>query len=172
MRAELITIAKDRKLTILMDTLILTGLYFSVIFSHLLPVPLYKLEPMKLFLLITVIHSSRGNALVMAASIPLMSTLVSGHPVFPKNLIIGVELMVFAAVLTTKSFQHYGKSLNFVLALLVSKLAYYSIKALIIKLGLLHVSLFSTSFQSQMQGALIVFTLFWILSTTQQKRSE
>jgi len=118
---------------------------------------------MKLFLLVAILYASRGNALLMAATIPLISTATSGHPIFPKNLIIGVELMVFAGILTAKSIQTLNIPLRFLTALMASKLVYYIVKALVIYSGWLSMSLVSTSLLIQIQGAVIVFLAYWIL---------
>jgi len=155
--------AKQNIRTLLLDFLIVAGMVGLVSFAHLIPFPLYKLEPMKLFLLVAILYASRGNALLMAATIPLISTATSGHPIFPKNLIIGVELMVFAGILTAKSIQTLNIPLRFLTALMASKLVYYIVKALVIYSGWLSMSLVSTSLLIQIQGAVIVFLAYWIL---------
>ncbi len=150
--------------TLLIDLAILAGIYGMVSFSHLIAFPIYKLEPMKLFLLVAILFSSRGNALFMAVTIPLTSTFLSGHPIFPKNLLIGIELMVFAGMLTSSSSLLNSTTYKLLAALILSKLVYYGSKALIIALGWINMNLFSTSLTIQIQGALIVFLGYWFLS--------
>ena len=157
---------------LLLDFIIITGMYAAVSFAHLIPFPLYKLEPMKLFLLVAILYSSRGNALLMAATIPLISSATSGHPIFPKNLIIGVELMAFAAILTSKMIQHQNVALRFFSALMASKLLYYGIKAIVIYSGWMSMTPFSTSLLVQLQGALIVLGVYWILTSPLKGRAD
>ncbi len=156
----------------LVDFIILAGIYGMVSFAHLIPFPLYKLEPMKLFLLVAILYSSRGNALFMALTIPLVSTATSGHPVFPKNLIISLELMVFAGILTATSLQHQKIPQRFLAALLASKIVYYLVKGLVIYAGWMSMSLFSTSLQVQLLGALLVFISYWMLVANKKRRAD
>lgn len=162
---------KENLKATVIDLLILSGVYALVSWSHLIPFPLYKLEPMKLLLLVAIIFSTRGNAFLMAATIPLTSTLVSGHPVFPKNLIIGVELMVFAGILTASRMERYQVPFRFMAALLASKFIYYVVKAVVIYFGWLQMSLFSSDFTTQVQGGVIVFAIYWLLISYQRRQA-
>ena len=166
-RLQSLQLSNDRShyKTLLLDFIIIAGMYAAVCFAHIIPFSLYKLEPMKLFLLVAVLYSSRGNALLMAATIPIISTASSGHPIFPKNLIIGVELMAFAGILTSKTLQHQKVAVRFLSALMASKVLYYAIKALVIYSGWMSMTLFSSPVQFQILGALIVMGVYWILSS-------
>lgn len=150
--------------TLLTDVVVLVTFYLTVNFAHILPFALYQLDPMKIFILLTVAYSSRGNALLMALALPLLSFLSTGHPVAPKFLLIGAELMIFVWVMGIGSGVKYEKWLSFLGAVVVSKVAYYSLKAGIIGLGWLNQELFSTGLFSQLI-ALGVLSLVFLLIT-------
>lgn len=69
----------------------LTLIYFTPALSHLLNFPLYLIEPMRLMLILAMVHSNRLNASA-AVSLPLFSFAVSGHPLFYKMSAILLEL--------------------------------------------------------------------------------
>ncbi len=63
--------------------------------SHMTAVPFYLLDPMRLAVLGALLASrSRVNGLVLAVALPLLSFGISGHPVFPKCLVIAAELSI------------------------------------------------------------------------------
>ncbi len=154
--------------TLITDVLVLFSFYATIIFAHILPFPLYKLDPMKILVLGTVIYSSRNNAMFMAAILHVLSFFSTGHPVFPKFLIMSSELAIFAWVLGTLQSSRIAKPLGFLSAIFVSKLFYYLIKGGAISLGFLDQNLLSTSIATQMQALAIlggVFLLFDYLNT-------
>jgi hypothetical protein len=79
--------------TSLIDLGIILSIYLLPGLTHVLPVPLYLIDPMRLLLFLTLITTHRVNSLVLAASIPFLSTLFSGHPVFPKNILIAACIL-------------------------------------------------------------------------------
>jgi len=64
--------------------------------SHLLKIPVYYIEPMRVMLVLALLYSSRFNAYALAVVLPLFSFLVSGHPVPVKMMIIMAELLLNA----------------------------------------------------------------------------
>jgi hypothetical protein len=62
--------------------------------SHLIGIPLYLMEPMRVILVLALILTSRYNTYLIAAILPLLSYLVSGHPFPAKMLIITMELLL------------------------------------------------------------------------------
>jgi hypothetical protein len=169
--AESLVLTKWRINSIILDIFILTAVYTTVMFAHLLPIPIYQLDPMKLFLMGAIIYSSRGNAILMAVTLPLFSTLTVGHPIFPKNLIISIELIIFTGVITSLMFHRFGSNAQFLLAVLISKIAYYMLKAALISSGMLTMSLFSTGIGTQFLSVVILFGVFWLMKFQVAKRS-
>ena len=156
--------------TIALDLLLVGSFYGITSLSHLLAFPLYQFDPIKLFLLIMIAKSSRTNALVMALSLPLFATLTTGHPVFPKNLAMVVELVLFTGLLTEPRLKQLGKPVKFFIALTLSRLGYYLCKAGLIWTGLLQTRLFSTSLAAQVMSVLILFLLFLIMNRSQEEQ--
>ncbi len=64
--------------------------------SHMLNVPVYFIEPMRVMLILALLYSSRFNAFALAIVLPLFSFLVSGHPFPLKMVIIMAELLLNA----------------------------------------------------------------------------
>jgi hypothetical protein len=62
-------------------------------FAHFASIPVYMIEPMRLMLVLALVHTNRMNAWVLAAILPLFSYLVSGHPVPLKMIVITIELL-------------------------------------------------------------------------------
>jgi len=126
------------------DLGVLAALYLLPAITHLLPVPVYLIDPMRLLLFLTLTTTTRSNAIILAGSMPLLATLFSGHPIFPKNIIIAAELIINVAVFyllinRTRSILFAGVS-----AILVSKVSYYLIKFGFLSFGLLEGQLVTT----------------------------
>lgn len=147
--------------TSLIDLGIIAAIYLLPGLTHILPVPLYMIDPMRLLLFLTLITTNRMNSLVLAASIPFLSTLFSGHPVFPKNILISAELslnvMVFHWIM--------GKKDSLLLAgaasILSAKVFYYVLKYGFITAGFLGGVLISTPLEYQLIPIIILpFMLF------------
>lgn len=135
--------------TILMDSMILAVIYFTPAFSHLLNMPLYIVEPMRLMLFVSLLYSNKTNSFIIAASLPLFSLLTSGHPPIFKALLISGELLLNAALY----FYLSGKIKNYFVPILLSislaKIFYYIFKFGFISTGLLAGSLVSISLLTQ-----------------------
>ncbi|NQV40753.1 MAG: hypothetical protein HQ506_00225 [Candidatus Marinimicrobia bacterium] len=158
-----LTVPDSLARTILIDALVLVSFYLTIVFAHLLPFPLYKLDPMKILVLITVVYSNRGNALGMAAALPILSFLSTGHPVFPKFMIMSLELIVFAFVFIALSQNKSSGLVTFLGAVLISKGVYYLIKAGAIALGFLDQVLISTDLYTQIQALVILGAVYFVI---------
>ena len=148
--------------------------------SHLTAVPFYLLDPMRLGALLA--SRSRVNGLVLAVALPLFSCAISGHPVFPKCLVIATELSVnvllfsclvhaFTARLSSgagdgASVDLSGRVLSFriglaaFISILLSKTVYYGLKALVLGTGLMQMELVSTALWVQLVVAVLISVLF------------
>ncbi|MBT5268798.1 MAG: hypothetical protein HOL70_05060, partial [Candidatus Marinimicrobia bacterium] len=145
---------------VLTDVFVLSAFYLTTTFAHILSVPLYQLDPMKIIVLITVMYSNRGNALMIALSLPILSFMSTGHPVAPKFLLMAGELMIFATIMSTYKSGHWIVLFS---AILVSKLGYYLLKAAVIWMGWLNQDLFATDFKSQALALIILSAVFYFL---------
>ncbi len=66
--------------------------------AHLFSFPLWYLEPMRLVLVLAMVHTSKQNGYLLALVLPLCSWIFSGHPELIKMLIITMELVANAAL--------------------------------------------------------------------------
>jgi len=116
------------------NILALTFIYFVPTISHMLSFPMYLIEPMRIALILALVHTNKRNAYIIAITLPLFSYLVSAHPVFYKMMLISAEL-----VLNVWLFHYiFSKSKNAFVSILssiiLSKAVYYLAKFLIIAL--------------------------------------
>lgn len=129
--------------------------------SHLVSFPLYMLDPMRLSVLGSyLLLRNRNNSLFLAMTLPLVSFLLSGHPVAFKNMIIAIELavnvIIIDALLKTKLKTFYAA----LLSIIFSKIIYYFLKALIIYWGVLQASVIDTNMLIQIGVALVLSVLY------------
>lgn len=159
-----IALHKYIKIT-LWDVLLLGTVYLLPTFSHLLGVPLYLIDPMRIMVLGSVLLlKNKMNAYLLAFTLPLFSFLVSGHPIFLKNFLISIELGVNVFLFFT--FFHKIRIIfpSIFLSIIGSKLIYYILKYFMIVIGLLHTNIISTSLWIQWSVVLsisIIFSLFY-----------
>ncbi len=159
MKAHSITINKRIPLRgILIDITALTFIYFIPTLSHMLNLPVYLIEPMRLMLIIAMVHSSKANAYFLALTMPLFSFLISSHPSFYKMLLISFELVlnVFVFYLIVDRVKHVFTAIF--AGIVISKLVYYALKFGFIGLALIGGSLVSTPLFIQLITAMIYST--------------
>ena len=146
------TLALDRPAfrTISLDVMLCAAVVAVPALSHAVAFPFYLFDPMRLLLFVAIIGSSRRNALLMAMWMPLLAMLTSGHPVFPKVVLIQGELVV--NTLLFFGLAQGGKRFVPVAAvsILASKAAYYAAKFILIRVSLLGGDLIATSWTYQL----------------------
>lgn len=100
--------------------------------SHLLAVPLYKLNPMLGLLLAgMLVGKDWRNALVLAVLMPLVSGLVTGMPAAPKMVCMMAELATVASLFAVLS-RRWAVLPAVLTAIVAGKMVYYAMKALVI----------------------------------------
>jgi hypothetical protein len=105
--------------------------------SHVSTLPVYLLEPMRIVLLLSLVHTSKKNTYLLTVALPLFSFLISSHPSFFKAALISSELAlnIFLFFMLTKMMKSYfGAAL---VSIFVSKLYYYFMKFGMLQTGLL-----------------------------------
>ncbi|MBE0647810.1 MAG: hypothetical protein IH596_08505 [Bacteroidales bacterium] len=130
--------------SVFIDSGALLFIYLVPSISHLLSLPVYLIEPMRLMLILALVHTSKKNAYLLALTMPLFSFLISSHPVVPKMMLITFELVfnVFLFYLLTKRMKYLFPAI--LLSILISKIAYYLIKFGLIQMTVLDSELVST----------------------------
>lgn len=138
------SIQKKTLISIFVDLSALALIYMVPTISHLISLPVYLIEPMRLMLILALVHTNKANAIILALSMPLFSFLISGHPVFPKMVLITFELLLNVLLFygLVKKMKHVLPSI--LLSIVLSKITYYIIKFGLIKLSIIDTGLIST----------------------------
>ena len=79
--------------SIVFDLIALLAIYLVPAISHLLSFPVYYLEPMRIMLVLSIVHTSRKNAYLIALTFPLFSMLISAHPSLIKTSLILLQTL-------------------------------------------------------------------------------
>ena len=152
-------INREKIKSILFDIVALAFIYFVPTISHYLSVPLYLIEPMRLMLVLAMVHTSRRNAYIIALTLPVFSFLISGHPVALKAVIMTIELVLnvwlFYAI-SKKWSNTFGVML---LSIVISKLGYYLLKFGLISMAVFDSELISTPLYLQLITS-VVFSAY------------
>ena len=149
--------------SLILDLFALAFIYFVPTISHLLNIPIYLVEPMRIMLILAIAHTSKNNAYLIALTLPLFSFLISSHPNIFKALIMTMELL-----LNVWLFYKLSTKVNQFVAILssivISKIVYYLLKFGLISFAVLQTGLISTPIYLQVITS-IVFSgyLFFVL---------
>lgn len=169
MNSEAMIISERRLQNITYDLIALSVITIVPALSHMIGIPLYLLEPMRVVLLISLFHTSKKNAFMLAFILPIFSLLISQHPSLPKTILIISELILNVWLFYLLTQKISNNFLSMFLSILISKLYYYIIKYVLISFGLLSGELVSTALYLQaIVGVAISFYSFIIL----KKRKE
>ncbi len=142
-------------LTSLFDLLALTFIFYVPAISHLLSFPLYLLEPMRIIIILSLVHSSRNNSIFLAALLPVFSFVISSHPHLIKSLLISAELFLNVLLFVFISKKVSNVFASMFLSILISKLFYYIVKYFFISFQLLNSELISTPIYIQIITTII-----------------
>lgn len=161
--------------TILIDATILFAIYFIPALSHIAPFPLYLLDPMRIFLLAGyVLTRQNANAYLLALTIPLFSSLVSGHPPLFKAILICIELSVnILLFLQLLNRTRLNVAFTLFISILGSKLVYYASKFAFIHLGLVEGEMITTNLWVQLGTVVfvtLIFTFAWMNTRLENQR--
>ena len=142
-------------ISILTNFSALAFIYLVPTISHLLSLPVYLIEPMRLMLILGLVHTTKKNAFILALTMPLFSLIISGHPAFPKMVLIAVELSlnVFLFYALARKIKYIFPSI--LLSIIISKTIYYLLKFILIKFTIINTALISTPILIQLITTLI-----------------
>lgn len=130
--------------SLLIDFSALAFIYLAPTFSHLLSLPVYFIEPMRLMLILALAHTTKRNAYLLALTLPLFSFLISSHPVFIKMILISFELVVNVYIFYLLKDRMAKVFPAILMSIIASKVIYYAIKYVLIYAALLSSGLIST----------------------------
>jgi hypothetical protein len=154
--------------SIIIDVSALALIYLVPSISHLVSLPVYFIEPMRLMLILALAHTSRNNAYFLALSLPLFSFIISAHPVLPKVMLIAMELSLNVFLFYFLSGRMKNMFGAVLLSILASKIVYYLAKFLLIRLLVIDSGLFSTPVYIQVVTA-VAFSLYCALLIKSEK---
>lgn len=152
----------------LFDLLAIGFVYFIPAISHLFSVPLYLADPMRIVILLAVIHTSKYNSYLIALTLPLFSFIIASHPVALKAMLISAELLL-NIYLFYKLTDYIKNSfaLMFV-SILISKIFYYAVKYLLLSTALLEGELVTTSLYIQLIVMLILSGYYFFIKNNKK----
>ncbi len=130
--------------SILINLTAILFIYFTPALSHLLNFPLYLVEPMRIMVVLAMVHGDKRNAFLLAATLPLFSFAISAHPVFYKMVLISAELTLNVWLFYVLKERMRNNFTAMISAIVLSKAVYYLLKSIFISSALLGAGLFST----------------------------
>ncbi len=134
----------------ILDTLGVLFIYFVPTISHLLNFPLYLLEPMRIMVILAMVHTHRKNAYILALTLPVFSFLVSAHPHFLKSMLITFELLLNVWIFYAIFNKMRNALAATVFSVFLSKMFYYLLKFVFIAALLIEGDLVSTPIYIQL----------------------
>ena len=149
--------------SIIFDILALAFIYFVPALSHLFNVPIYLVEPMRIMLILAMVHTSKTNAYLIALTLPVFSFVISSHPNVFKGLIMTAELVFNVWLFFEISKKVSNQFIAMVSAIVISKLVYYLMKFALISFTILESGLFSTPIYLQIFTAVVFSGYFYLM---------
>ncbi len=164
-----IALSKDLITSTIYSSFALVIVYFLPAISHLFSFPVYYIDPMRIIVLLSLVHTKKENAVILALTLPIFSFLVSSHPVFAKSGLIVMELFTNVILFLYLS-KKYNLFISAIIAIILSKVVYYVAKYIFINLSIINDKLFSTPIYIQLITA-IVLSLY-IFYFTKKKETK
>jgi len=155
--------------TYLIDFSLLLLIYFLPALSHLFAFPIYYLDPMRIALVVALVHTSKKNAFIIALTLPLFSFLISAHPQILKSFLLSAELIINLSLFFLFKEKIKNVFTSLFLSIFISKVIYYSLKLTVIYFALLNDKLFSTPVYFQLGSALILSSYIYLANKTSIK---
>lgn len=153
------------------DFILVLFIYFVPAISHLVAFPIYYLDPMRIVLLIALIHTTKKNSFIIAVTLPLFSFLISSHPQIIKSLLLSFELLINLALFFYLKEKIKNVFSSLFISIIFSKVFYYLIKFIFIQLGVIDDKLISTPIYFQILITIILSSYF-LLVDKMAKRKE
>lgn len=137
--------------------------------SGLLNFPFYLFEPMRVIIIVSIVHSSKKNSYLLAVLLPLISFVFSNHPSIAKTFILSGDLLlnIFLFFFFKKSYNIF---LSMAFSITLSKLAYYMAKYLLIEFSLLEGELVSTPIYIQLLIIILLSSYAYLVGKLTTKR--
>ncbi|MFC2131025.1 hypothetical protein ACFLSQ_06285 [Bacteroidota bacterium] len=150
----------------ILDIIAVTAIFFTPAISHMLSLPIYLFEPMRIILVLAIVHTNKWNAYFLAFSLPLVSFLFSGHPVFPKVAIVAIELLFNVMLFYLIADKIRNSFFAMGLSIIISKAVYYILKFGLISFLLLDSTLISTPIYIQIIMTVLLGSYIFVIDKT------
>jgi hypothetical protein len=141
--------------------------------SHSIGLPLYKLNPMHWVIYFAILFRkpSVSSIIVLAFALPLTSNMITGHPMFIKSMIMGVELSIYGIVfLSAIKFFDLVPIFAYAISQVIGRFVYYVLKYVLIKVELIDGFLVSTSIILQIVVFVVLGIVLFLLDKKQLTR--
>lgn len=149
---------------VVFDILALAFIYLVPTISHMLSLPLYLIEPMRIALILALVHTTKRNAYIIALTLPIFSYLVSAHPVFYKMLLISGELVLNVWLFYFLLGRTKNVFASILSSIIVSKAIYYLAKFIALALIFNSTeSIISTPLRIQVITTLVFSVYLWLM---------
>jgi len=155
--------------TYLIDFSLLLLIYFLPAISHLLAFPVYYLDPMRIALVVALIHTSKKNAYIIAITLPLFSFLISSHPQILKSFLLSAELIINLGLFFFLKDKLKNVFTSLFISIIISKVIYYLLKFVLIYFALLNDKLFSTPFYFQLISVIMLSSYIYLVNRSSSK---
>jgi len=155
--------------TYLIDFSLLLLIYFLPALSHLFAFPIYYLDPMRIALVVALIHTSKRNAYIIALTLPLFSFLISSHPQILKSFLLSAELIINLSLFFLLKEKLKNIFTSLFISIIISKVIYYLLKFVLIYFALLNDKLFSTPYYFQLLSAILLSTYIYLVNRSSSK---
>lgn len=148
--------AKPLIISVLFDFIAVALIFLIPSFSHLVGIPLYILDPMRLMVFAGILITNKKNSYIIAILLPLVSFIISSHPYFYKIFLISGELLLNLWLFYALFEKSKNVFLSSLLSIIASKAIYYLFKYLMISALLINDSLVSTSIYVQLMVTVVL----------------
>jgi hypothetical protein len=155
--------------TYLIDFSLLLLIYFLPAISHLFAFPIYYLDPMRIALVVALIHTSKRNSYIIALTLPLFSFLISSHPQIIKSFLLSAELIINLSLFFLLKEKLKNVFTSLFISIVISKAIYYLLKFVFISSALLDDKLFSTPFYFQLISAIMLSSYIYLINRSSIK---
>ncbi len=155
----------------ILDLFAVAFIYLVPTVSHLFSYPLYIFDPMRMMVVLALTHSTKRNTFLLALSLPVVSFLISAHPVFIKALLMTGELTinVFFFYLLQEKFSR--PFLSVFASIIIAKIFYYLGKVILVNFSLLQMDVVSTSLLLQLLMALIFSSYVFLIARSRTEKN-
>lgn len=135
--SAILSLNRDKITTLLVDISAVLVILFAPAMAHLLSFPVFYVEPMRIMLVLALVHTNRKNAYALAVALPLFSFIFSAHPHFINALIMSAELALNVFLFYELSKQFKNAFASVFLSIVISKIGYYAVTISLVQLAVI-----------------------------------